>query len=175
MEDQMLSKLLGWSVAVIGLLLMGPQKASADVVYACVNTTTGLIYIVSATANCPPASSGATWIKINWNATAGGQAPNVRYTPIVNVPSPNIASCIAINVNAQPRTIHVEIFNITGTVAENVGTNAVQPGAGFGGGNRTAGFFYCKFTVTDGISSDIRGSMNVCTNAACGLETVAAE
>ena len=65
----MLSKLLGSSVVVIGLLLAGPQRASADVVYACVNTTTGLLYVVSATTNCPPPSSGATWIKINWNAT----------------------------------------------------------------------------------------------------------
>jgi hypothetical protein len=50
----MLSRLLGSSVVVVGLLVAGPQKASADVVYACVNTTTGLLYVVSATTNCPP-------------------------------------------------------------------------------------------------------------------------
>jgi hypothetical protein len=75
MEGQMLSKLLGSSVVVIGLLLAGPQKASADVVYACVNSTTGLLYIVSATTNCPPPSSGYTWTKISWNTTSTTAQP----------------------------------------------------------------------------------------------------
>ena len=90
----MLSKLLGSSVVVIGLLLAGPQKASADVVYACVNTTTGLLYVVSATANCPPPTSGATWIKINWTANAGGQASNILYTGPITVLPPNYPSFV---------------------------------------------------------------------------------
>jgi hypothetical protein len=60
-------------LALVGLLLVGPQKASADVVFACVNSTTGLLYVVSATTNCPPPSSGATWTKISWNTTAAAQ------------------------------------------------------------------------------------------------------
>src|SRR3974377_612795 len=52
----MCSKLLLASVAAIGLLLAGPQKASAQVVYACVSSLIN-ISIVAANANCLP---GAT-------------------------------------------------------------------------------------------------------------------
>jgi hypothetical protein len=61
-------------LAVIGLLLAGPQKASAAQVFACVNSTTGLLYVVAATTNCPPPSSGFTWNKISWNASAAQPA-----------------------------------------------------------------------------------------------------
>ena len=67
----MFSKLLLASIATIGLLLTGPQKASAQVVYACVSSI-GNIAIVAANANCPPAVGGATWTKISWNATTSG-------------------------------------------------------------------------------------------------------
>jgi len=170
----MLSKLLGSSVVVIGLLLAGPQRASADVVYACVNTTTGLLYVVGATTNCPPPTSGATWIKINWTANAGGQASNVLYTPAMNVPPPNLGSCNFVNVSAQARTIHAEQFHSNGTLRDQL-TSTLQPGHATGFGNATADLFYCKFTVTDGTSSDIRGSLDICTNAACGLYGIAAQ
>lgn len=100
---------------------------------------------------------------------------NVRFTPLVGVPLPNLASCTAVNVASQPRTIHIEILDVNGAVAEDLGTKTIQPGKATGGGNRTAGSFYCKFTVTDGNSSDIRGDMQICTNTACGLNTIAAE
>ena len=169
----MLSKLLGSSVVVVGLLLAGPQKASADVVYACVNTTTGLLYIVSATTNCPTPSSGYTWIKINWNATAGGQAPNVSYTPGLVVSDPNIAICTVVNVSAQALTVHTEQFNSQHTL-RGEGTTTLQPGnatsVGSGGGGE---LIYCKFTVTNGTSSDIRVAMEICTLASCsGLMAV---
>jgi hypothetical protein len=177
MEGQMLSKLLVSSVAVIGLLLMGPQKASADVVFACVNTTTGLIYIVSATTNCPPPTSGATWIKINWNATAGGQASNVRYTPNVSNNTGAEVICSYINVSAQPRTVTMERFNNQGQSQFSNTVTSVPPGQGntFGTGTNTGGAnSYCKFTVTDGTISDIRGQLQICRTAT-ECDSIAAE
>jgi len=55
----MFSKLLLASVATIGLLVAGPQKASAQVVYACV-TSIGNISIVAANANCLPGATKTT-------------------------------------------------------------------------------------------------------------------
>jgi len=55
----MFSKLLLASVASIGLLLTGPQKASAQVVYACV-TSIGNIAIVAANASCLPGGTKIT-------------------------------------------------------------------------------------------------------------------
>jgi hypothetical protein len=162
----MLSKLLVSSVAVIGLLLAGPQKASADVIFACVNTTTGLLYVVSATTNCPPPTSGATWIKINWNATAGGQAPNVSWTPSLTATQPFFIICEATNVSAQARTINVELFNEDGVRVGQTGTALTQPENSIlvGLGNPLGSRFHCKSTVTDGTSSDIRGSIQVCSS-----------
>ena len=47
----MLSKLLLSSVAVIGLLLMGPQKASAQL-FACKNPVTGLLILYANSTTC---------------------------------------------------------------------------------------------------------------------------
>jgi hypothetical protein len=164
----MLSKLLGCGgVAVIGLLLAGPQKASADVVFACVNTTTGLLYVVSATTNCPPASSGATWIKINWTANAGSQASNVLFTPVLQLVSDGTVSCLVVNVAAQQRMVTGGIFNSNGSVG-----NGIDVGLPAGqlisvSVTHSADRFYCKFTATDGTSSDIRGALQVCVGSAC--------
>jgi hypothetical protein len=162
-----MKKLLIANVAVIGLLLAGPQKASADVVYACVNTTTGLLYVVSATTNCPSASSGATWIKINWNATAGGQAANVLYTPPLNLVDNGTATCTAVNTAAQSRAVTLEQFNASGQVNLPLNTTISPGGIALLGNAVNAGQFYCRFTVTNGTSSDIRGSLQVCIDTAC--------
>jgi hypothetical protein len=69
----MFSKLLLASVASIGLLLAGPQKASAQTIFACVNPTTGLIQVVAANATCPP-----SWNKISWNATSSSTSPGTN-------------------------------------------------------------------------------------------------
>jgi hypothetical protein len=52
----MLSKLLGWSVVVIGLLLVGVQKGSADQIYACKDNTSGILYMYATppSAGCGP-------------------------------------------------------------------------------------------------------------------------
>ena len=60
----MCSKLLRASVAATGLLLAGPQKASAQVIYACVTSIGNIAIVASASASCPP---GGT--KISWNVT----------------------------------------------------------------------------------------------------------
>jgi hypothetical protein len=161
----MLSKLFGSSVIVIGLLLAGPQKASADVVYACVNTTTGLLYVVSATTNCPPPSSGYTWIKINWTANAGGQAANVSWTSGLQVTETSFVRCTATNVSAQARTIQVELFDRDGVrLGGEQGAFQPERTASFGQGVIADNIFHCRFTVTDGTSSDIRGALQACSN-----------
>jgi hypothetical protein len=174
----MLSRLLGSSVVVVGLLVAGPQKASADVVYACVNTTTGLLYVVSATTNCPPPTSGATWIKINWTANAGGQAPNVSWTPALQVNQPNVLTCDATNVNAQARTIQVEMFNGSGARVDVV-TSTLQPEntTFVSVGVLPADRYHCRFTVTDGTSSDVRGAIQACPNGpeVCNIGALAAQ
>jgi hypothetical protein len=55
-------------------LVLAPRSADAQTFFACVNSTTGLLYVVAANANCPPASSGFSWTKISWNAV-GPQGP----------------------------------------------------------------------------------------------------
>ena len=64
-----MSKLLLATVAAIGLLLAGPQKASAQVIYAC-GSSIGSIVIVAANAACPPSAGGPTWTKISWTSVA---------------------------------------------------------------------------------------------------------
>jgi hypothetical protein len=121
----MLSKLLGSSVVVIGLLLMGPQKASADVVFACVNSTTGLLYIVSATTNCPPPSSGATWTKISWNTTATPGTPgptNLLFSFVTNTSGFDTGIAIS-NTSADPYNTATQ----TGTCTLSIYSTGVTP------------------------------------------------
>ena len=66
----MFSKLLLASVASIGLLLAGPPKANAQVIYACVSSI-GNIAIVAANASCPPNVGGTTWTKVTLSQTPG--------------------------------------------------------------------------------------------------------
>ena len=70
----MFSKLLLASVAAIGLLLTGPQKASAQVVYACVSSIGNIAIVASATTSCPPSAGGPTWTKVTLGSTPGAIA-----------------------------------------------------------------------------------------------------
>ena len=103
-----------------------------------------------------------------------GASVNTRFTPPVDIASPDLASCVGVNVSSEPKTVQVQIINLSGVVAENFPAVVVQPGRGTGGGNRSGDFYYCKFTVVDGTKTDIRGAMSVCTNTAC-KQTVTAE
>jgi hypothetical protein len=126
-------------LAVIGLLLAGPQKASADQVFACVNSTTGLLYIVSATTNCPPPSSGATWNKISWNTTAGQSSPgtNLLFPFVLSQPN-GLDTTIAIsNTSADPfntanqtGTCTLSVYS-TGTTPATFTTPSIAPGTTF--------------------------------------------
>jgi hypothetical protein len=64
----MCSKLLLASVASIGLLVAGPQKANAQVVYACVSSIGNIAIVAGPNAPCP----GGT--KISWNASSAQPA-----------------------------------------------------------------------------------------------------
>ena len=67
----MFSKLLLASVATIGLLLAGPQKASAQVIYACVNSIGNIVAVAGPNAPCPPNVGSATWTKTTLSQTSG--------------------------------------------------------------------------------------------------------
>jgi hypothetical protein len=66
----MCSKLLLAS-ATIGLLLAGPQNASAQVLNACVSSIGNIVIVASATAPCPPSAGGPTWTKTTLSQTPG--------------------------------------------------------------------------------------------------------
>ena len=66
----MFSKVLLASVAAIGLLLAGPQKASAQTIFACVSSIGSIVIEPTANAPCPPSAGGPTWTKISWNAAS---------------------------------------------------------------------------------------------------------
>src|SRR6516164_7137563 len=68
-----MSKLLLASVAAIGLLLAGPQKASAQTVFACVSSAANSPIIIepTANANCPPNTPTITWTKVTLSTTPG--------------------------------------------------------------------------------------------------------
>jgi hypothetical protein len=149
-------------LAVIGLLLLvGPQKASAETIFACVNTTTGLLQVVAATKNCPPASSGFTWIKINWNATAGGQANNVRSTPPVFLEAGGQQGLLVgvTNVGTVPHSIKAEVIDGNGNSFVILdGNTPLNPNNSTGASKSFFGFNFVKFTVLDGTAEDIRAN-----------------
>jgi hypothetical protein len=128
-------------LALVGLLLVGPQKASADVVFACVNSTTGLLYVVSATTNCPPPSSGATWNKISWNASAAQPAgtTNLLFPWVQSGPGLDTLIIISntsadpFNTATQMGTCTISVFGGS-TTPTTFTTPAIPPGS-------TTGFF----------------------------------
>jgi hypothetical protein len=175
----MLSKLILSGVAVIGLLLAGQQKASADVVFACVNSTTGLLYIVSATTNCPAPTSGATWTKISWNTTSAPGTPgptNLLYPFYTS--SNGFDTAIAIsntsadpfNTATQTGTCTLSIFS-TGTTPITFTTPTIPPGTTYTNllsiiAPNSQGYIFaaCTFTYAHGFAfvSDI-GARNLAT------------
>jgi hypothetical protein len=91
-------------------------------------------------------------------------AGNVLSTPAVLVSELDFAACTATNVSAEPRTIKWQVLNAdTGAVmvASTVLTqpNRVTQGSGLGLAEPTNTF--CKFTVLDGVKSDVRASVGV--------------
>jgi hypothetical protein len=72
----MLRKLLLSGLVLIGLLLAGPQKASAQVVHACVSSAANSPIIIEPTADapCPPSAGGVTWTKTTLSQTPGAIA-----------------------------------------------------------------------------------------------------
>jgi hypothetical protein len=171
MEEQMFSKLLLASVAAIGLLLVGPQKASAQVVYACVSSI-GNIVMVAANANCPPNVGSATWTKISWNATTAGGTPgptNLLFTYVTNSNGFDTGLAISntsadpFNTATQSGTCTLNIYS-TGTTPFTYTTPTIAPGTTFGTlmsviDPGTTGYIFatCTFTYAHGFAfiSDI--------------------
>jgi hypothetical protein len=119
----MFSKLLLASVATIGLLLAGPQKAGAKVIYACVSSI-GNIVIVAANANCPPAAGGPTWTKISWNASSAQPAAttNLLFPYVVNATGFDTGIAIS-NTSADPFSTATQ----TGTCTLSIYSTGVTP------------------------------------------------
>lgn len=101
--------------------------------------------------------------------------PEARFTPFTLVPIGDYADCWALNASPQNRTVHIQFISYTGMVVVDLGNKVLQPGTADGGGNVTANFGYCKFTVLDGTKADIRGSMTLCTATALCKQTISAE
>ena len=119
----MFSKLLLASVASIGLLLAGPQKASAQTIFACVSSI-GNIVIVAANTNCPLAAGGPTRTKISWNASSAQPAAttNLLFPYVVNATGFDTGIAIS-NTSADPFSTATQ----TGTCTLSVYSTGVTP------------------------------------------------
>jgi hypothetical protein len=118
--------------------------------------------------------SALTTLQTSVDGLKSASNSNVRVTPPVDIAPPDLASCGLVNVSTKSRTVKTEIVDLNGLVNEGPFTVTLLPGTGNAFGNRTANFFYCRFTVLDGVKADIRAGMSVCTNTVC-KQTVAAE
>jgi hypothetical protein len=166
MEEQMFSKLLLASVAAIGLLLAGPQKASAQTIFACVSSI-GNIVIVAANANCPPAGGGPTWTKISWNASSAQPASttNLLFPFVVNANGFDTGIAIS-NTSADPfstatgsGTCTLSIYS-TGVTPVTFTTPTIAPGTTFttvlstiAAGTQGYIFAACNFSFAHGLAS----------------------
>jgi hypothetical protein len=80
-----------------------------------------------------------------------------------------VLDCAAVNVVAEPRNILIQLISgSTGVVAtQDSGSIPTAPGASRSAGIASSfatGSFYCKFTVLNGIGSDIRGNLLIGAN-----------
>jgi len=182
-------------VLVVSLLLAGARSASAednngnpsilkavqevqlriDALLSSVDNVETKVEGISAIGAALTAlQSALTTLQTSVDGLTSESHSNVRVTPPVDVAPPDLASCGLVNVSTQSRTVKTEIIDLNGVVNEGPFTLTYLPGTGNAFGNRTANFFYCRFTVLDGVKADIRAGMTVCTNTAC-KQTVTAE
>ena len=112
---------------------------------------------------------------IKQGVDALGATTNYVFTPMVRANS-GIIDCNYVNVTAEPR--HVEMILVNANTGEAVvtdpGAAPTQPGRRRSVGAFVPGGFngsgYCKFTVLDGVKSDIRANLTL-TPGAGGDET----
>jgi hypothetical protein len=95
------------------------------------------------------------------NAIHATNQANVRFTPPVFVDVSDLCRCKVVNVTSAAKTITLELLSDIGTVVQ-ANTVSVPPGSVFrgtaAGGARG---LYCKFTVSGGSRTDIRGSIAI--------------
>src|SRR5262249_38738234 len=119
------------------------------------------------------------WMLVNLT-TSSGQASNVIWTPTITSTENVTITCAVVNVSAQARTIKISLFRALSTIPLEK-TITLQPeqfdSIGLLTGPGAVDNDHCKFTVTDGTSSDIRGSIQLCTNGpfACNQAAVPAQ
>lgn len=111
---------------------------------------------------------------------AAAVSGNTRFAGPLVAASPDSFSCTATNVAAAARTVKVELIN--GNTAALISSNGAAgqllvPGtstaaiAGLAGTTRA----FCKFTVTDGVRTDIRGVLALYSGAGSDKVGVTAE
>ena len=168
----MFSKVLLASVATIGLLLAGPQKASAQVIYACVTSIGNISIVAGPNAPCP----GGT--KISWNATTSGGMPgptNLLYPYVLNQNGFDTGFSIA-NTSADPYgtatqtgTCTLSIYSTGTTPTVTLTTPSIAPGTVYANlfstiAPNVAGYMFasCTFTYAHGFAfiSDV-GARNL--------------
>ena len=174
-----MSKLLLASVTAIGLLLVGPQRASADVIFACISSNSGnAILGVAENGNCPPNNANVTWTKVSLNTSTSGGMPgptNLLYPYVLNQNGFDTGFSIA-NTSADPYgtatqtgTCTLSIYSTGTTPTVTLTTPSIAPGTVYANlfstiAPNVAGYMFasCTFTYAHGFAfiSDV-GARNI--------------
>lgn len=162
---------------------MKPLRIRAGRVVVCVALVLGAGAAVTSAQGAAPLQSliglleqlQASVSALQQSVNALGASDNFVFTPVVRVES-GIIDCNFVNVTAEPRHVEIVIVNAaTGaTATQDSGLVATPPGrfrstGAFSPGGFT-GMAYCKFTVLDGVKTDIRANLTLTPNVG-GVET----
>ena len=99
-------------------------------------------------------------IQNSLNSLSAAGDSNVRFTPLVTTFSPDVASCLVVNVTNATRTVRIQPITILGGVLSDHQAD-LPAGVGQGESFVANGAVYCKFIVVDGSRTDIRGSLAI--------------
>ena len=99
------------------------------------------------------------------NALLAANESNVTFTPVVEFQSGELA-CRAVNITNSARSVQIETIDaITGQLQSSGFAAALKPGRMAGAGLLHApsvtGFVFCKVTVLNGKSQDMRGALTI--------------
>jgi hypothetical protein len=165
----MLSKLLGWSAVVVGLLLAGVQKGSADQLFYCKNPaiTNQPLVLYTATPTCPP---GTTVTSITTGGTPAQPVGTNLLFPLVQAFPQSQNTEVAIsntsadpfNTATQSGTCTFTVFGAGVTPVATFTSPTIQPGTTFhlsvGGiipsGTNVTGYMFvsCNFSYAHGLA-----------------------
>ena len=94
-----------------------------------------------------------------------GATKNFLFTPMARLKS-GVADCNVVNVIAIQRTVNIELINAATSAVVFSSTVPVDPGKARAIGifSSAADFVFCKFTVVDGIDTDVRANLTLSPN-----------